>query len=459
LKKYFGTDGIRGIANKDLTPELAYRVGLAAAKHLHQSSLPLKVVLGRDTRKSGTMLGAALAAGLCSAGVDVDTLGVVPTGCVSYLTRTQSYGLGIVISASHNPAKDNGIKLFASSGEKLADDAECLIESYIQNQDVALAEPNDVGVITRSTELIDHYLNYLKSLLPDGLVGMKVAVDAAHGAASELVIQLLTELGAELHTVGTKPDGLNINLHVGATHPDSIQKLTQSVEADLGISFDGDADRVIFSDAQGRLINGDRVICLWSTHWHAQGILKPARVVGTVMSNGGVQRYLEAQGIQFDRTNVGDKYVSKRLHEVGSKIGGEQSGHIIFSDRGPTGDGLITMLEVLNVLRKSGKTLADFYGDFPYWPQVLINLETSNNQEYATSQKLLDFVQSAQERLGDAGRISVRPSGTQPILRVMVEAESYELRDEYADLLVNSILDELGGKIYSSVDLTHSLGE
>jgi len=456
-KKLFGTDGIRGVANQKLTPELAYSIGLAAGRWIHEQGLAPRVVIGRDTRKSGSMLGAALASGLCSAGVDVVALGVAPTGGISYITRTGDFSLGVVISASHNPAPDNGIKLIAHNGRKVSDGDEARIEQLMDEPYEARPTGAAIGAILSDRSELERYLDYLVQIVPEGLQGMKLVVDGAHGAAYELGPEVFRRLGAEVIEIGVRPDGMNINAEGGATKPEVVQALTAEHQADLGIAFDGDADRAVFSDDRGRLINGDRTIAIWCGHWHDQMATKAA--VGTVMSNGGFEKYLGSQGIRLERVNVGDKYVSAKLDEIAGSIGGEQSGHIIFPERGPTGDGLITALELLRVLRLSGKKASSSFEAFENWPQLLVNVQVERMSGLQGSEEIRGAIQRAEGMVEGKGRINVRPSGTQPMIRVMVEADDVGLRDQASDLVVKTILEQLGGEEYSRVDLTHALGD
>lgn len=455
----FGTDGVRGVANQGILPEDAFAIGLAAGRYIQEQKLENRVVVGRDTRKSGSMLGAALAAGLCSAGVDVDTLGVIPTGAISTITRQNGYSLGFVISASHNPAPDNGIKIFAGNGKKLPSDGESRI--------VALtSEPFDdrplggrVGRIEPNPTVIQGYLQFLESIVPERLDGMKIAIDAAHGAGYFFGVQIFEKLGAQVVATGVNPDGVNINEEGGATKPETIQELTKSSGAVIGIAYDGDADRAVFSDSQGRLINGDRTMGIWSSHWRAAGQFDPAIIVGTVMSNGAFESYVKNHGVELQRADVGDKYVSALMEKLGAKVGGEQSGHIIFSERGPTGDGLVTALELVRVLRREGRGADSFVDEFENHPQLLINLQVDRKEGWDTNSAVMAVIQAGQEQLGDSGRVNVRASGTQPILRVMVECADADKRDHVASEIESTLLDQLGGKVYSKVDLTHALGD
>jgi phosphoglucosamine mutase len=457
--KRFGTDGIRGVANRDLSPELAYRLGRAAGDWILSQSEVSRVVIGRDTRRSGAMLEAALASGFCSVGVDVTSIGIAPTPTVSYVARNGRYSLGVIVSASHNPAPDNGIKLVGHDGRKLSDEVESEIESLIERGSDRWPTGAMVGLLEADRSEVDGYLDYLVSIVPEGLGGMKVAVDASHGAAFQLAPEVLIRLGAEVMLMGAEPDGMNINAEGGATKPEQIQAFTTRTKADVGVAFDGDADRAVFSDDKGRLINGDRTIGIWSAHWRANGRLEPPIVVGTVMSNGGFEKYLNQSGIHLERTPVGDKYVARKLSETGAHVGGEQSGHIIFPERGPTGDGLITMLELLRVLKREGRPASSFYDDYQAWPQLLVNVEVADRSGWNLFDEVGEVLSWAEQTLQRRGRLNVRPSGTQPMLRVMVEADDYALRDDVADKIVETLERCSGGKVYSRVDLTHALGD
>lgn len=444
------------MANQKLTPELAFQLGQAAGRWTAGLGLPLRAVVGGDTRVSGSMLSAAVSAGLCSAGVDVTDAGIVPTPTVSYLARTGDYALGVIVSASHNPAPDNGIKFVGHDGRKLADSSEECIEALMET---AFERPTggDVGSIVPTREGIEGYLEFLVSILPEGLSGWHVALDAAHGAAFELAPELLRRLGAKLTVTGDSPDGTNINAEGGATKPGTICRLVVEAGADVGVAFDGDADRAIFSDEKGRLINGDRTMGVWAEHYRKKGTLDPRLIVGTVMSNGGFEHHMAGCGVELVRAPVGDKYVAQEIERTGALIGGEQSGHIIFPRRGPTGDGLVTMLELFGVLSREGRPASSYYDQYEPWPQILVNLGVDATAGW--NERMAEELRSAELRLNGAGRIVVRPSGTQPMIRVMVEANDRALRDEVADSLVATVIAKLGGTVHGRVDLTYALGD
>lgn len=455
-RKHFGTDGVRGIANKKLTPELAFSIGQAAGRWLISTGQPRRAVLGRDTRRSGPMLEASLASGLCSVGIDVVSLGVAPTPAIAFAARTGDYGLGGIVSASHNPAPDNGIKFVGHDGRKLPDAEELRIE-MLMGSDEERPTGAGVGVYSFDRTEINGYMDLLVSVVPERLDGMHVAVDAAHGAAYELAPEILHRLGADVVLMGASPDGMNINAEGGATKPQTIQDFTKGAGAAVGVAFDGDADRAVFSDDQGRLINGDRTIGIWAAHYQQQGELNPPVVVGTVMSNGGFDSYMTARGITLSRTPVGDKYVAQRISETEALVGGEQSGHIIFPRRGPTGDGLVTMLELLRVLKVEGRPSSSFYDDYEPWPQVMINMAVASKDGW--EEKIRPEISLGEAELAGRGRVLVRPSGTQPVIRVMVEADNYEDRDRVADRIVAAMERELGGHVEGRVDLTFALGD
>lgn len=454
-RKHFGTDGIRGVANQKLTPELAFSLGQGAGRYLADAGHVKRVVIGRDTRRSGPMLGAALASGFCSVGVDVVVIGVAPTPTVSYIARTGDFGMGCIISASHNPAPDNGIKLVGHDGKKLPDEVELGIEGWMEKALDSRPEGGQVGYLESTREGVEAYLEFLETIVPERLDGMKVAIDAAHGAAYELAPAILARLGAQVSITGVSPDGMNINADGGATKPETIQAFTKETGSAVGVAFDGDADRAIFSDEQGRLINGDRTIGIWAVHHQVQ----PAVVVGTIMSNGGFEAYLTQRGIKLERTPVGDKYVAQRITETDAKVGGEQSGHIIFPNRQPTGDGLVTMLELLRVLKLEDRPTSSFYDEYEPWPQVLVNVEVADRATWNQGVRVSEVLGASEKALEGRGRLNVRASGTQPMIRIMVEADEYDLRDKVAADVLAALEAEAGGRVYSKVDLTYALGD
>ncbi|MCE9558650.1 MAG: phosphoglucosamine mutase [Armatimonadetes bacterium] len=440
-----------------MSPQLAFDLGRAAGAVIVEQNLVRRVVIGRDTRRSGPMLGASLAAGFCHAGIDVVALGVIPTGGLSYFTRTGGFSMGAVISASHNPAPDNGVKFIAHNGRKISEETESRISSLVGVVLSQVPVGAGVGFLDSGQPDLSGYLSYLVSLVPERLDGMKVAIDGSQGAGFDLGVRIFRELGAEVTVVGCAPDGLNINFECGATYPAHIQALTKQVGADLGVAYDGDADRAVFSDNLGRLINGDRTMAIWCRHWRES--LNPKAVVGTVMSNGGFALAMATDGIELHRANVGDKYVGAQLRKISGQIGGEQSGHIIFSERGPTGDGLITALEMARVLKREGKPADKLFGIYDAMPQIMVNVEVADREAFKSSTAVSEAISSAEARVVGRGRVSVRASGTQPMVRVMVEADDYELRDFAAQEIVDALEKNVGVTKIRRIELTNALGD
>jgi len=457
-RELFGTDGIRGVANKTLTAELALSVSLAAGKVIASQNHLKTVVIGRDTRTSGPMLESAMVSGFLSMGWDVIALGIVPTPCISYVTRTEGFDLGAVISASHNPAPDNGIKFFGSNGRKLDDSLEAEIESQMNTPIIDRPQGEKIGRLIQGIDLSRRYVDHLVSLGRD-LNGLTLAIDAANGAAYSIAIEVFTKLGAKVISTGIEPDGININAVGGATKPNTIMDLTKNSGADLGVAFDGDADRAVFSDRQGRLINGDRTMGCWAIQKKSGGALDPLEIIGTVMSNGGFERYLLSKGITLNRAPVGDKYVSERIDLTGAKIGGEQSGHIIFPEFGPTGDGIVTAIQLINSLLTSNLSAEQVYDEFEPWPQLLLNVEIPTPKDWKSNKIVADSVSEAENLLEGKGRINVRPSGTQPVLRIMIEAETQDLRDKVEETVRSALENGALARIISRIDLTYALGD
>jgi phosphoglucosamine mutase len=455
----FGTDGVRGVANVGLTPETALAVGRAVGGWLAGQGLPMRAVVGEDTRRSSPMLSSALAAGLASVGADCELLGVVPTGAVGWAVRHGGYGTGLVVSASHNPAADNGIKLFDPDGAKASRAFESFVERGVAEGGGPRPAGAAVGQVRPGVGQMEAYSDWLCGLVPEGLAGMRIALDTANGAAWSVAPQVLRRLGADLVVAAAEPDGTNINAGCGATSPERLQRLTAESGADLGVAFDGDADRAVFCDSSGRLVNGDRTMAIWAEHWAGTDRFEPKVIVGTVMTNGGFEAEMRAIGVAVERVDVGDKHVSARLKELGGKIGGEQSGHIVFPEHAPTGDGLVTALELLRVVRRSGRPLAELFACYEAWPQVLVNIEVPDAATVAASPGVEEARSSACALVAGRGRVNVRPSGTQPMLRVMVEADDRTARDEAAAILVKAVRDGHGGRVVAEVDLTHALGD
>ncbi|MBA4372061.1 MAG: phosphoglucosamine mutase [Thermodesulfovibrio sp.] len=427
--RLFGTDGIRGSINRHpMTPENVLRVGMAAAIVLRKQHHGRNMVLiGKDTRLSGYMIESALTSGICSMGMNVTLVGPVPTPGIAYLTRTLRIDAGIVISASHNPFEDNGIKFFSYDGFKLPDATEQRIEELVADDHLVRhrSKGAEVGRAFRLDDATGRYIEYIKSTLPRGLSfeGMKIVVDCANGAAYKTTPWLLRELGAEVIAIHDKPNGVNINLDCGTLHMEEVRKAVLLHKADAGISHDGDADRVLLCDEKGHVIDGDQVMGICAAEMHAQGRLQGETVVATVMSNIGLEKFLERKGIGLLRTKVGDRYVVEKMLAGGYNLGGEQSGHIVFLDLNTTGDGPITAMQVLSVMKKRALSLSKLASEIRLFPQVLINVEVAKRQDIRTIPEIEQAIKTAEKSLGSNGRILVRASGTEPKIRVMLEGK------------------------------------
>ncbi|MER3556808.1 MAG: phosphoglucosamine mutase [Thermus sp.] len=411
MRRYFGTDGVRGVAGEPpLTPDFVLRLGQAVGAYLRKASPRPVVLLGKDTRLSSDLLEAALAAGLMSQGVRVEHLGILPTPGVAHLTQALKATAGAMISASHNPYQDNGIKFFGPTGEKLPDEAEEEIEALLQE-----AHPTrGIGTVGDFREAERIYMDFLLERAPD-LSGLRIGVDGANGATYRLAPKVFQKAGAEVFPLFNAPDGRNINAGCGSTHPEVLSRLVGELGLDLGVAFDGDGDRVVFVDRKGRLFHGDHILYLNALYRKEEG------VVGTVMSNMALEARLKERGIAFYRAAVGDRYVLEMLKEKALVLGGEQSGHVIFRDHAPTGDGLLTALLTLKALKAMGGDLSDWYEALPLYPQVLVNVRVSDKRRVMAHPRLEEAVRRAEEKLKGEGRVNVRPSGTEPLLRVMVE--------------------------------------
>ena len=426
MRKYFGTDGIRGLVNGDkLTPELAMRVGMAAGLRFVNGDHRNRVVIGKDTRRSGYMIENALAAGFMAVGVDVYYLGPMPTPAVAMLTRSLRADLGVMISASHNPFEDNGIKMFRPDGYKLSDEVERQIEEMMeQDLSSSLKRGRDIARAYRDEEARTRYIEYAKRTLPKNvdLSGLRVVIDCANGAAYKVAPLALWELGAEVFAIGVEPDGFNINDNVGSTAPDALIAKVKELRADVGIALDGDADRVIIVDEKGEVVDGDQFMAVIAEFWHRRGELKGGGLVATVMSNLGLERYLRSVGLTLERTQVGDRYVLEAMRAKGYNVGGEQSGHIILSDFTTTGDGLVAALQLLAVLKQHGGAVSDVCRRFEKVPQLLQSVRYKQGKPL--SHKLVEqVIAESRARLGDGGRLVIRESGTEPVIRVMAESD------------------------------------
>ncbi len=443
-RRLFGTDGIRGTANRwPMTAETALALGRAAGQYFRGGRPPHRVVIGKDTRLSGYMLEPALTAGFVSAGMDVMLVGPIPTPGIAYLTRTLRCDVGVMISASHNPFEDNGIKLFGPDGYKLSDEVEVEIEALMARlEGDGLAEPHALGRARRLEDARGRYIENLKRSFPRDLdlAGLVVVVDCAHGAAYHIAPDLLFELGAEVVRLGTEPNGLNINLRCGATAPETLQQEVRRHGADLGIALDGDADRVVLVDEQGEIVDGDQVLALIARAWQAEGRLRGRAVAATVMSNMGLERYLAGLGLELVRTRVGDRYVLEAMRARGLNLGGEQSGHIIMTDYATTGDGLLAALQVAAVMRREGRPLSELAQLYQPWPQRLENVRGAG-RETLEHPRVQAAVAAAEAQLKGRGRVLVRPSGTERAVRVMVEAEDPALVEEVLAPLVAAIAE------------------
>ena len=440
----FGTDGVRGVANRDLTPELAFALGRATAVVLGGGGRPL-IAVGRDTRASGPMLQGALAAGICSAGGDVVRLGVVPTPTVAFAIPYLGARAGAVISASHNAAEDNGIKFFSSEGMKLPDEFEEQIERAVREGDGPRPTGASVGRVRDDPATIDAYVEHVESAAEAPLDGMLVVVDCANGAAHRLAPRVLERLGAEVHAINTEHDGVKINEGCGATHPEVVAAAVRELRADAGVSHDGDADRALFADADGTVIDGDQVITACALALKEEGRLKADSVAVTVMSNLGLRRALEEAEITVLETKVGDRYVLEELLRSGAILGGEQSGHVIFLDHATTGDGLLTAVRFLSLARRERATLADLAGQMRRYPQVLESIRVVDPSGLEEAGKVWEAVRASEESLGDGGRVLVRSSGTEAVVRVMVEAESEEEARHHAEAISRVVGESLAG--------------
>ncbi|WOR14166.1 phosphoglucosamine mutase [Hyphomonas sp. FCG-A18] len=442
-RKYFGTDGIRGTANTPpMTPEIAMRLGMAAGKYFRTTS-PRRhsVVIGKDTRLSGYMIEPALVAGFTSVGMDVTLFGPLPTPGVAMMTRSLRADLGVMISASHNNFKDNGIKLFGPDGYKLSDEIELEIEARMDRAlDDKLAAPEDLGRAKRIDDAQARYVEIVKASFPKRmrLAGLRVCVDCANGAAYKVAPAALYELGAEVFKIGVEPNGFNINQEVGSTDTDALKEAVKTYRADIGIALDGDADRCIIIDENGHEVDGDQLIGLIAGHWKKSGLLSTDGVVTTVMSNLGLEKHLESLGISLERTKVGDRYVVERMRSGGFNLGGEQSGHIVMSDYSTTGDGLMAALQVLAVMVETGKPLSDLAHVFDKVPQKLVNVRYKNKDPLET-QSVKTAITDAETRLGKSGRLVIRKSGTEPLVRVMAEAEDAKLMDEVVESVADAV--------------------
>lgn len=441
-RRYFGTDGIRGLANRHpMTSELALKVGMAAGTVFRSGTHRHRVVIGKDTRLSGYMLEAALMSGFTAVGMDVFLLGPMPTPAVAMLTRSLRADLGVMLSASHNPSHDNGIKLFDPDGYKLSDDMEHEIEDLIDSDSRALLVDADrIGRATRVESAQERYIEFAKRTMPKQfrLAGLRIVIDCANGAAYKVAPEALWELGAEVIKIGVEPNGLNINLNCGSTSPQTLVDKVKELRADIGIALDGDADRVVIVDEKGDIVDGDQLMAVIAESWHRTGKLAGGGIVATVMSNLGLERYLRSIGLSLARTPVGDRYVTEHMRKHGFNVGGEQSGHIVLSDFTTTGDGLVSALQILACVVATGKTVSEVCNRFRPLPQILQNVRYSNGQPLEDT-RVVKAIEGAKEKLGENGRLVIRPSGTEPVIRVMAEGDDEKIVSSIVGDIVDAV--------------------
>ena len=448
MGKYFGTDGVRGEANVELTPELAFKLGRFGGYVLsqHEEETPL-VFVGRDTRISGEMLEHALIAGLLSVGIRVYKLGVIATPGVAYLVRTEKVSAGVMISASHNPALDNGIKFFGGDGFKLDDDRELEIEDLLDAAEDTLPRPSaqGLGTVMEYPEGLRKYQEFLVSTGVQ-LEGIHVVLDTANGAASTSARQIFADLGAQLTVIGENPDGLNINDGVGSTHPEHLQEKVKEVGAAIGLAFDGDSDRLIAVDENGEIVDGDKIMYIIGSYLASKGLLEKNTIVTTVMSNLGFHKALDAKGIQKEITAVGDRYVVEEMRKSGYNLGGEQSGHVVIMDYNTTGDGQLTGVQLTKIMQETGKKLSELAAEVTIYPQKLVNIRVENSMKDKAMEvpAIREIIEKMEAEMAGNGRILVRPSGTEPLLRVMAEAPTHEEVDYYVDTIATVVQAEIG---------------
>ncbi|ACK38785.1 phosphoglucosamine mutase [Listeria monocytogenes] len=446
MGKYFGTDGVRGVANSELTPELAFRLGRMGGYVLtrHVGEHP-RVLVARDTRISGEMLESALIAGLVSVGIEVMRLGVISTPGVAYLTKAQGASASVMISASHNPVDDNGIKFFGSDGFKLSDDQEEEIEQLLDTAEDTLPRPSGEGLGTVSDyfEGKQKYIQYLKQTIENDFNGYHIALDCANGATAGLATHLFADLDADISSMGASPNGLNINDGVGSTHPEALAAFVLDKKADVGLAFDGDGDRVIAIDEIGQIVDGDKIMFICAKYLREQGLLNNNTIVSTVMSNLGFYKGLKELEIEDVQTAVGDRYVVEAMREGNYNLGGEQSGHIIFLDHNTTGDGLLSGIQLINVMKATGKKLSELAAEMKTFPQKLENIRVSDKNHVTDNPKVSKVIGEVEAEMAGNGRVLVRPSGTEPLVRVMVEAATKEETDEYCERISAVVRSEM----------------
>ena len=443
MRKYFGTDGIRGIAGESLTADLSFKVGKALGKLLTEKIEHPKVIIGRDTRISCDMIEQALTAGLTSTGVNVMTVGTIPTPAIAYLTKTIETDSGIMISASHNPYQDNGIKIFGPDGFKLTDNQELEIEHLIDNTDeIKNASFEKIGKLYSGNELTQKYIQHIKQSISGDLSGIKIALDCANGATTGVAPFIFGDLEADIETIGCKPNGININDNVGSTKIDTIANFVKENNVDVGFAFDGDGDRVLAVDSKGNIVDGDKIMFILAKHLKEQGELKDNMVVSTVMSNIGFYKAIEENGLQSVKTAVGDRYVVEEMRNNGYSLGGEQSGHIILMNYATTGDGILTAVKLADIIKTSGKSLEELAGEVSIYPQKLVNIKVIDKKSAMEDVEILAECEKVENELEGDGRILLRASGTENLIRVMVEASSDELTDKYCEQVAKIVREK-----------------
>ena len=443
MRKYFGTDGIRGIAGESLTADLSFKVGKALGRLLTEKKEHPKVIIGRDTRISCDMIEQALTAGLTSTGVNVMTVGTIPTPAIAYLTKTIETDSGIMISASHNPYQDNGIKIFGPDGFKLTDDQELEIEHLIDNTDkIKNASFEKIGKLYSGNELTQKYVQHIKQSISGDLSGIKIALDCANGATTGVAPFIFGDLEADIETIGCKPNGININDNVGSTKIDTIANFVKENNVDVGFAFDGDGDRVLAVDSKGNIVDGDKIMFILAKHLKEQGELKDNMVVSTVMSNIGFYKAIEENGLQSVKTAVGDRYVVEEMRNNDYSLGGEQSGHIILMNYATTGDGILTAVKLTDIIKTSGKSLEELAGEVSIYPQKLVNIKVIDKKSAMEDADILAECEKVETELKGNGRILLRASGTENLIRVMVEASSDELTDKYCEQVAKIVREK-----------------
>ena len=443
MRKYFGTDGIRGIAGESLTADLSFKVGKALGKLLTEKKDHPKVVIGRDTRISCDMIEHALTAGLTSTGVNVMTVGTIPTPAIAYLTKTIETDSGIMISASHNPYQDNGIKIFGPDGFKLTDEQELEIESLIDNYElIKNASFEKIGKVYGGNELTQKYIQHIKQSITGDLSDVKIALDCANGATTGVAPFIFGDLEADIETIGCQPNGVNINDNVGSTKIETISEFVKENNVDVGFAFDGDGDRVLAVDAKGNIVDGDKIMFILAKHLKEQGELKDNMVVSTVMSNIGFYKAIEENGLQSVKTAVGDRYVVEEMRKNDYSLGGEQSGHIVLMNYATTGDGILTAVKLANIIKTSGKSLEELASEVNIYPQKLVNIKVVDKKTAMEDSDILAECEKVEKELEGNGRILLRASGTENLIRVMVEASSDELTDKYCEQVAKIVREK-----------------